>query len=201
MGVLRASGRCEIQHGPRMCTYPTHTLSMPQTRNATAAAYLVLLLGALIGNYALYLAVFPGGLAEHGCGRVWEALGWVRAQEDAASFSQRVALLWQCAERVQSPGALVLVGALWIALKGLAVPGSMVLCVALGGLMRKQLWLAQLIATICEVLGGALCFFLSGFIGKPLLEWLMPKVLKRFSEETQARKAKGDLFTLRYLFV
>lgn len=129
-------------------------------------------------------------MAQNGCDRMGDVLGWVKG----TSYSQRIALMLACGRNVQGPGALALLAALWIVLKGLAIPGSMILCVALGGLMSDRLVEAQIIATACEVAGGALCYAVSGFIGRPLLEWLMPSVLKRFSDETEARKAKGDLF-------
>lgn len=160
----------------------------------TAAAYLVLISASLFGVYQLFGSVFPDGLAgEPGCERFWEALGLAKStSEQPSSITSRVALVWDCGERVQGPGALSIYACLWICLKAFAIPGSMILCVALGGLVPPIQ--AQIIATLCEVIGGSLCFLLSGMIGEPLLQRFSPKLLARFRKETETKRRKGDLF-------
>jgi len=160
----------------------------------TAIAYVALISLALFGVSRIFQSVFPKGLAgEPGCERIWEALGWARSTAATApSLSTRVSMVWDCGEQVQGPGALLIYACLWITLKAFAIPGSMILCVALGGLVPPMQ--AQLIATVCETLGGSLCFFLSGIIGEPLLQRFSPKLLAKFRKETEARRKKDDLF-------
>jgi uncharacterized membrane protein YdjX (TVP38/TMEM64 family) len=163
----------------------------------TAVLYLMLVACSIFGIYRIFQSVFPFGLAgEEGCERIWEALGLAKMSkssgENSGSISSRVSIVWDCGEKVQGPGALLIYACLWICLKSFAIPGGMILSVALGGLVPPIQ--AQLIATVCEVIGGSMCYILSGLIGGPLLKKLSPQLLEKFQRETNARKTKGDLF-------
>ena len=160
--------------------------------NKAVLVYVLLMLLSTAGIYSLFQSVFPKGLTgEEGCERFWEALGLVSSSTQR-DVSSRVALVWECAEKVRGPGALLIYACLWISLKALAIPGSMILCVALGGFLTPLQ--AQIFATICEVIGGSLCYFLSSLIGRPLLNKFAPVLLEKFQARVEAKRREGHLF-------
>jgi len=160
----------------------------------TAIIYLLMIAAASVVIYQLFQTVFPRGLSnETGCERVWEAVGLTRSTStELSSVSSRVGILWECADNVKGFGVLSIYACFWVCLKAFAIPGSMILCVALGGLL--PFWQAQLTATFCELVGGSCCYVISGHIGGPLLKRFSPSLLSKFQHETEARRQKGDLF-------
>lgn len=160
------------------------------------AAYVLTLVAAAAGVWLLSRVVFPQGLASvPACDAAARALlprfvvsvgsssPSPSADAAAKTTSAKVALLWRCLHdpAVTGAPALVLFSVAWIVLKAVALPGSIVFCFALGGLL--PLAQAQALATVCETLGGVACYGLSGAFGGPLLERFFPRLLARARRE------------------
>lgn len=147
------------------------------------------------GIIHLYSQVYPEGISkETNCEEIWEAFTPGSA---TLGNSDRINILWKCGERnTHMWQAFALYCAVWIALKSFAIPGSMILCVALGGFMENDMLIAQVIATVCETFGGSLCFGLSSIVGKPLLSRCFPRLLEKFKREMDLRRDNMMYFSM-----
>jgi uncharacterized membrane protein YdjX (TVP38/TMEM64 family) len=144
--------------------------------------------------YTAVHVVFPDGFASvPECSTVWDEA--IRNKSGNPN-SIRVQLVWVCmrSEQVRGTSSMLLFGIAWVFLKALALPGSMIFCIALGGMLSPVQ--AQIFGTVCELLGGSACFALSGVFGRVLLERFVPSLLKRVSGEVQemAQQSYSQLF-------
>lgn len=160
----------------------------------TLGIYLALICGVSLAIFHLYSTIYPQGISNHeNCELIWDAF----TPSSPLSNSERIRILWQCGEHnPQLSKTFALYCLVWVAMKSFAIPGSMLLCVALGGFMEDQLVWAQVIASLCETLGGCLCFGLSKIVGRPLLTRLFPNLLQRFQLEMDKRRANMMYFSM-----
>jgi uncharacterized membrane protein YdjX (TVP38/TMEM64 family) len=156
--------------------------------------YFITVLCAISILYLAIHVVFPDGLSSvPECDKVWDEA--IR-NKNSQPTSIRVQMIWICmnSKQVSGHSSMMLFGLAWVFLKSLALPGSMIFCIAIGGML--PLYQAQIFGTLCELLGGSICFGLSGLFGRGLLERFVPGLLKKVSGEVEemAKQSSSQLF-------
>jgi len=106
---------------------------------------------------------------------------WLGGRDDKIAT---VKAMWQCAslyKEFHSTFVLSSFCLVYIALQMFAIPGPIILSILSGALYPFVQ--AQILVAFCATTGASLCFMLSYFLGRSLVNKLLPGMIKTFKEK------------------